>query len=135
MPRSENGSKLRQNRSIYNPKDHDAGERCEASSPIWFGKESKWIKSYLIVTRYGFSKDGTATKFYADQRVTSPICQLINNWVVGAGNCLRSQTLETYFAGGFQFWRSVMGEGTSSRTVLIRKRPSRATWYCRPMPY
>jgi hypothetical protein len=39
-----------------------------------------------------------------------------------------------HFAGGFQFCRSVMGEEASSRTVLIRKRPSRVTSYCRPRP-
>ena len=37
-----------------------------------------------------------------------------------------------YFAGGFQFWMSVMGPALSSSTVLIRKRPSRVTSYCQP---
>jgi hypothetical protein len=37
--------------------------------------------------------------------------------------------LSDYFAGGFQFWMSVMGEAISSSTVLIRKRLSGATSY------
>ncbi len=36
------------------------------------------------------------------------------------------------FASGFQCWSNVMGEAAASTTVLIRKRPSRATSYWRP---
>ncbi len=38
----------------------------------------------------------------------------------------------SYFAGGRQFWRSVMGVAVSSTTVLIRNRPSYVKSYWRP---
>jgi len=34
--------------------------------------------------------------------------------------------------GGCQFWMSVIGAAALSSTVLIKKRPSEATSYCRP---
>ncbi len=45
----------------------------------------------------------------------------------GEGNAQPSIMTPRHCAGGFQFWSSVMGEEASSTTVLIRKRPSRAT--------
>src|SRR5712692_2684872 len=67
---------------------------------------------------------GSLTELGESGQICAPS---VTSFATGASRPLDCGDL--FYGFGFQFCRSVMGAAVSSRTVLMRKRPSRATSY------